>query len=313
MAADALLLNCEGLDTIADICVNGCGIGSVDNMHRTWCFDVTRSVHPGENEIEIHFASPTCWIKEANRRCEVDGSTDAMVGFPHLRKAHCMFGWDWGPRLPDAGIWRNISLLCVKGARLLGVLIGQTHDDKGVTLHFDREVQLFDGGKDEDYGIQIKVTAPDGEVYLSDGEDIRITEPMLWWPNGYGAQPLYSVIVNLHKEGRVVNSKACRIGLRTVYKGKRCLGREFLFPLMEGHLHDGGDYFRDFAQPDPPTPSPAVDCALANHNCIRVWGGRILPHDWFVPAMNWAWWYGRTLCSPVPSELTPSFVARIRG
>lgn len=321
MAADALLLNCEGLDTIADICVNGCGIGSVDNMHRTWCFDVTRSVHPGENEIEIHFTSPTRWIKEANRRCEVDGSTDAMVGFPHLRKAHCMFGWDWGPRLPDAGVWRNISLLCVKGARLLGVLIGQTHDDKGVTLHFDREVQLFDGGKDEDYGIQIKVTAPDGEVYLSDGEDIHITEPMLWWPNGYGAQPLYSVIVNLHKEGRVVDSKTYRIGLRTmcIQREKDAWGESFCFRVNGKDIFMmGGDYIPEDNLRSRITPQRTrrllSDCALANHNCIRVWGGGYYPDDWFYDAcdeLGLVVWQDFMFACAI-YELTPSFGESIR-
>ena len=78
-------------------------------------------VAQGENEIEVYFESPNRYIKQAYAQCKAEGSSDATVGFPLLRKAHCMFGWDWGPRLPDAGIWRDIHLDCVTTARLLGV------------------------------------------------------------------------------------------------------------------------------------------------------------------------------------------------
>ena len=79
-------------------------------MHRTWIVDVKDAAVEGENEIEIRFASPNRYVKEAYAKCRADGSEDCTVGFAHLRKAHCMFGWDWGPRLPDAGIWRDIYI-----------------------------------------------------------------------------------------------------------------------------------------------------------------------------------------------------------
>lgn len=106
-----ILLHCAGLDTICTLTLNGQMVGRAYNMHRTWEFDVTSALRPGENTLEIQFASPTRWIADAYRRDPISGSPHAMRGFPHLRKAHCMFGWDWGPRLPDAGIWREICLL----------------------------------------------------------------------------------------------------------------------------------------------------------------------------------------------------------
>ena len=102
LRCDSVVLRCEGLDTVAAIFINGSAAGRADNMHRIWEFDVGRLLHSGENTIEIRFSSPTKYIKEAYAASRADGSSDAMVGFPHIRKAHCMFGWDWGPRLPEA-------------------------------------------------------------------------------------------------------------------------------------------------------------------------------------------------------------------
>ena len=131
---DAVVLRCEGLDTLATVSINGRNAGCANNMHRIWEFDVKQLLHPGENTIEVHFSSPTKYIKEAYASSVADGTDDAMVGFPHIRKAHCMFGWDWGPRLPDAGIWRDISILAIETARIRDVLVLQHHEENKVTL-----------------------------------------------------------------------------------------------------------------------------------------------------------------------------------
>ena len=92
LEADAVVLRCEGLDTIASLSVNGSPAGKADNMHRIWEFDVRSLLRPGENTIAVALSSPTRYIKEAYSVNKADGSTDAMVGFPDIRKAHCMFG-----------------------------------------------------------------------------------------------------------------------------------------------------------------------------------------------------------------------------
>ena len=120
LAQPRVLLNCQGLDTLAHVTVNGVHVADADNMHITWCWDVKALLQPGMNTIEIAFDSPMRYVlaEDAKRPCW--GSTDAVPGFSHLRKAHCMFGWDWGPRLPDCGIWREIELLGVE-SRILTV------------------------------------------------------------------------------------------------------------------------------------------------------------------------------------------------
>ena len=129
-----VLLRCEGLDTLAEIMLNGSPVGRADNMHRTWEYEVGPLLQEGENRIEVRFSSPTRFIREAYAENRADGSSDAMAGFPLLRKAHCMFGWDWGPRLPDAGIWRDIALIGIERARIRDVLVLQEHAPDAVTL-----------------------------------------------------------------------------------------------------------------------------------------------------------------------------------
>ena len=89
--SDRVLLRCEGLDTVATVYLNGEVVGLANNMHRIWEFDVKCALHTGENTICVRFASPTKYIKEQYAKSVADGSSDAMVGFPHIRKAHCMF------------------------------------------------------------------------------------------------------------------------------------------------------------------------------------------------------------------------------
>ncbi len=165
------VLLCEGLDTVCTLFLNGEEIGQAENMHRTFEFDVTRRLVEGENRLTVRFASPT---REAARRYEEDpigGSTDAMVGFPHIRKAHCMYGWDWGPRLPDAGIWRPISLLGINGARLRDVHIRQRHEDGRVWLC----LSLSYTGEAE---AEAELIPPEGEpVRLRTGSGTRWSPP----------------------------------------------------------------------------------------------------------------------------------------
>ena len=141
LKSDRVLLRCEGLDTLAEIYLNDRLVGRADNMHRIWEFDAKDALHEGENRIEVRFASPTKYIREAYAASRADGSSDAMRGFPLLRKAHCMFGWDWGPRLPDAGIWRDISLLGMRTARIRDVLVLQEHTESCVKLRVRTSVE----------------------------------------------------------------------------------------------------------------------------------------------------------------------------
>ena len=89
-------LICEGLDTLADVSLNGTPIGHADNMHITWEWNVKSLLREGDNELRILFRSPINYCAEKHAVAPGWESSDATPGFRHLRKAHCMFGWDWG-------------------------------------------------------------------------------------------------------------------------------------------------------------------------------------------------------------------------
>lgn len=285
--ADQILLRAEGLDTIATVTLNGQIIGLANNMHRIWEFDIKDVLIPGENSISVHFASPTRYIKDAYAASVADGSSDAMVGFPHIRKAHCMFGWDWGPRLPDAGIWRNISIVSIEKARIQDVLVQQYHEDGKVRLHIRTNLNRY---TDDDLIVSAFVSAPDGTVLAAHGENcvIVMDNPALWWPAGLGEQPLYQVSVTLAWGNQQLDSWSRRIGLRTMTVSRRKdeWGESF------SHCVNGVDVFAmgaDYIPEDNllPRVNPErtrrllEDARAANMNCVRIWGGGYYPDDFF--------------------------------
>ena len=321
LACDALLLNCKGLDTIATIYVNGARLGYCDNMHRTWTFDVKPLVHEGSNHIEIYFSSPLRYMREKYAQCPVEGSCDCTTGFPHIRKAHCMMGWDWGPRLPDAGIWREIELLSVEGARLIGVRVHQSHANGQVTLSFEPEIERY-GAPDAQYGIHVKLTAPDGSALESDGAPIVVEHPQLWWPNGYGAQPLYQLAVMLTDGDKALDSWQRRIGLRTLTMAcdKDEWGESFTLEVNGVKVFSmGADYIPEDNILSRVTPERTrqllEDCKLANYNSIHSEGGGYYPDDWFYDACDElglvVWQDFMFACAMY--ELTPEFDANIRA
>lgn len=275
-------LVCEGLDTLAHVSLNGREIAFADNMHITWVWDVKEQLHAGENTLEIRFDSPILYCAKKAEEAPGWESSDATPGFRHLRKAHCMFGWDWGPRLPDAGIWRPIFLRTWDAARLENALILQAHHDGVVDVTIRPEIA-------GESAWSAEITAPDGEVLtlpetMATEQVITIEHPQLWWPNGLGKQPLYRVTVRL----ATGDTRVWRIGLRTmtVSREKDEWGEEFCHVVNGVKVFAmGADYIPEdniLARVTPErTRRLLEDCKAANFNAIRVWGGGYYPDDAF--------------------------------
>lgn len=275
-------LVCEGLDTLAHVSLNGREIAFADNMHIPWVWDVKEQLHAGENTLEIRFDSPILYCAKKAEEAPGWESSDATPGFRHLRKAHCMFGWDWGPRLPDAGIWRPIFLRTWDTARLENALMLQAHHDGVVDVNIRPEI----AGKS---AWSAEITAPDGEVLTlpettAAEQLITIEHPQLWWPNGLGKQPLYRVTVRL----ATGDTRVWRIGLRTmtVSREKDEWGEEFCHVVNGMKVFAmGADYIPEdniLARVTPErTRRLLEDCKAANFNAIRVWGGGYYPDDAF--------------------------------
>lgn len=275
-------LVCEGLDTLAHVSLNGREIAFADNMHITWVWDVKEQLHAGENTLEIRFDSPILYCAKKAEEAPGWESSDATPGFRHLRKAHCMFGWDWGPRLPDAGIWRPIFLRTWDTARLENALMLQAHHDGMVDVTIRPEIA-------GESAWSAEITAPDGEVIIipettAAEQVITIEHPQLWWPNGLGKQPLYRVTVRL----ATGDTRVWRIGLRTmtVSREKDEWGEEFCHVVNGVKVFAmGADYIPEdniLARVTPErTRRLLEDCKAANFNAIRVWGGGYYPDDAF--------------------------------
>lgn len=275
-------LVCEGLDTLAHVSLNGREIAFADNMHITWVWDVKEQLHAGENTLEIRFDSPILYCAKKAEEAPGWESSDATPGFRHLRKAHCMFGWDWGPRLPDAGIWRPIFLRTWDTARLENALMLQAHHDGVVDVTIRPEIT-------GESAWSAEITAPDGEVIIipettAAEQVIAIQNPQLWWPNGLGKQPLYRVTVRL----ATGDTRVWRIGLRTmtVSREKDEWGEEFCHVVNGMKVFAmGADYIPEdniLARVTPErTRRLLEDCKAANFNAIRVWGGGYYPDDAF--------------------------------
>lgn len=275
-------LVCEGLDTLAHVSLNGREIAFADNMHITWVWNVKEQLHAGENTLEIRFDSPILYCAKKAEEAPGWESSDATPGFRHLRKAHCMFGWDWGPRLPDAGIWRPIFLRTWDAARLENALMLQAHHDGVVDVTIRPEIA-------GESAWSAEITAPDGEVIIipettAAEQVITIEHPQLWWPNGLGKQPLYRVTVRL----ATGDTRVWRIGLRTmtVSREKDEWGEEFCHVVNGVKVFAmGADYIPEdniLARVTPErTRRLLEDCKAANFNAIRVWGGGYYPDDAF--------------------------------
>lgn len=288
-ATDKKELVFEGIDTIADIILNDKTILHAENMHRTYRIDVTQSLKEKENSLKVYFHSPTKYIREAYKECECDGSEDAMVGFANIRKAHYMFGWDWGPRIPDAGLFRPVSLVGIEKARIENVRIHQQHSEGEVKLclFIDDEVISDNTGISYD----VRITSPDGdekEIKNYKGQMIPIENPMLWWPNGFGEQNLYTVTVIQRAGDEITDKVTKRIGLRTmtITRKKDQWGESFSHCVNGVDIFAlGADYIPEDNYLSRITPERTrqllEDCKMANFNSIRVWGGGFFPGDEF--------------------------------
>ena len=156
-----VFLSFEGLDTVADIWLNGTYLGHAENMHRTWDYEVKEYLKK-DNVLQVIFRSPLKFIAQAYEKYKNIGNEDTYEGFMHLRKAHYMFGWDWGAHLPDAGIFRPVYLCYVKNASLEDVYIRQRQEKNDWLLDF--QIQWKEERKG-DYQIQVSAVSPQGEVF----------------------------------------------------------------------------------------------------------------------------------------------------
>ncbi len=297
----------EGLDTFATVWLNGTQILSNDNMFVPRRIAVRALLRMGQNSLEILFESAWRKGKEAELACGGplplwNGDSSRL----YVRKASYHYGWDWGPTLLTAGIWRLISL------EQYDTRVDTVHGPVQVANDLSRAIVSVDvrlAGSVEAAFVRITLVAPDGSIVTQDVVKADVTtgvhhvvsvdNPKLWWPNGYGKQPLYTLSVELVEpltgapvEGSRMDQS---LGLRTIKLAQKPVtgetGASFTIEVNNTEIFCGGanwipaDSFLNRLSTERYRAWLEM-AANGNMQMVRVWGGGIYEHDAFYDACD---------------------------
>lgn len=312
-----------GLDTVAQVRLDDHLLGTPSNMHRTHRYDVTDLLGdegaatarvPGGHDLVVDLTAP---LDAAEAMSQAQGPRVHTNEHPFnaVRKMACNFGWDWGPDLVTAGIWRPVLVERWHTARLGSVRPLATVD--GTTGRVEVHVEVArPAGEGATLSLAASLTAPDGTPYLasvvvgSTGSDVVVAldvpQVALWWPRGYGDQPLYDLVVSLSSlssldtpdtpdtpdtldpEGHELDRWQGRTGFRTVTLDTEPDEHGTPFVLSVNHhpvLVKGANWIPDDAFPHRVDharyATRIVDAVEAGMNLLRVWGGGIYESDDF--------------------------------
>lgn len=267
-----------GLDTVATIELNATVLAQTANMHRSYRFPVHDLLRVGDNVLAITFAAGLPEAEQASARLGARPHVNTHP-FNALRKMACNFGWDWGPDLVTAGIWRPLRLETWQGARIAAVrpLVDVDATTGRLTAHVDIE---------GDPCLPITVTVGGHSATGTAGAiEVEVPDVALWWPSGAGEQPLYDVTVTL---GDGIDEWHGRVGFRTISLDTSEDGHGTRFAVSV----NGRDIFARGVNWIPDDCFPAritharYDDRLRqardmNVNMVRIWGGGIYESDDF--------------------------------
>lgn len=294
-AGEQMELTLHGVNTIAEVFVNDTLVGKCDDMMIEHRFRVEKALRPGDfNTISVHILSAMNYARELESPVVVSGEehTDELS---LLRMPPHSFGWDIMPRLLSAGLWRSVSLDIVNPTRITQsyyATISASEDEaelmikcrfttpERVMQSYRLHVQGACGNSVFEYDAPARFVSEEGRV--------KIKNPKLWWPRGYGEQNLYTVKMELLHNGEVADVRMERIGIRRFHidhvmkpldEGEfkvRCNGVPILckgsnwVPLDALHSRDEGRYDRAMA-------------LMADMGCniVRCWGGNVVEDHHF--------------------------------
>jgi len=303
----------DGLDTFADVTLNGKPLLTADNMFRSWRVPAKLLLHAGDNELQVTLHSPVTRIQSwlAKQAHALPGEFESPFGdeapgkqsVAYVRKANYHFGWDWGPRYITLGIWQPVRLESWSGVRLADFHVAQPHVDADVAqLQATYAIQADHAGKAT---LRVEWTAPDGtsqsatqDVTLHAGDNalaipLRIEHPQRWWPVGYGEPNLYRFRASVSMGGQLLASAERDTGLRSVElrRDRDRWGRGFAFVVNGVPIFAKGANFVPMDEfPERVTPARIEQLLRsardANMNMLRVWGGGYYQDDAFYASAD---------------------------
>ena len=287
----------EGLDTDAEIFINGKKIASVNNMFRVWKFNIRSLLKTGDNDLQIKFLASEQLAALAYEKLQPKIPLDERI---MVRKAAYQFGWDWGPRLVTAGIYKKVYLHCWDQLKIAHIQYQQLQIDTAmarlnakvcINSLVEQEIsyQIIDSATKQVYASS-KLKVMKGQHFFT--IPFSINKPKLWWCNGLGAPNLLNLTFNLqHKNIKI--SENTRIGLRKIELIQQAdqKGKSFYFKLnglpvfMKGANYIPQDNFIPRVS-SAQTKNLIQQAKAANFNMLRVWGGGIYESDAFYNACD---------------------------
>ncbi|MET4780431.1 glycoside hydrolase family 2 protein [Glaciihabitans sp. UYNi722] len=282
----------EGLDTVATLELNGARVGSTSNQHRSYRFDVRDLLKNSENELRIGFASALAFARAAEDRIGARPYVGNKLPYNAMRKMACNFGWDWGPVLVTAGIWKPIYLHRWSTARLASVVPQVTVAPDG-TGHVSLSIDLERTSESEvavsarvanGSGVDVAATVTSAETHVQ--IDLDVPDADLWWPLGYGEQALYQLTVTVEDGDTLLDDWQREIGFRTVElrMDPDEFGTSFQFFVNGQYVWiKGANWIPDDCFlpriTDADYAAGVRDAVDAGMNLLRIWGGGIYESD----------------------------------
>ena len=313
----SILLRCHGLDTISEVILNGEILGNTDNMFIRYDFSVKSKLNSKGNKLILKFKSPTIEARKEieNSGIKLNTGYAAIPGVPYLRKAQYSFGWDWGPKLPDIGIWKPIELIGFDNIKIDSIYISQKlHYNKTISelsdlneitdlgvMSADLSIEIILNSelptdKLNSYSLKVELKAPDGKTFTSEKEiniltpkiEFTLEYPYLWWTQDLGNPNLYDLSVEIRKNG-IIDSFKQKVGIREIriIQNADEWGESFFFMLNGFPIFAKGanwipvDSFIPRGKKRGLYQSNLSNAKDANMNMIRIWGGGIYEDDLF--------------------------------
>ena len=331
----AATLIMEGLDTYADVYLNGSLLLKADNMFVGYKVPVKSVLRKGENKLYVYFHSPVNYVMPQwesngfNYPADNDHSDKRVSVFS--RKAPYSFGWDWGIRLATSGIWRPVTLAFYDAASINDYYVHQVSVSQA-EAKVENKLEINSVGNVErkaqvtvEYAYNGDSYAETEEVTLKPGCNtvsvpLTLKNPHLWMPNGWGEAALYTFTASVAVDGKEIARESKKVGLRNirVVKEKDEKGESFYFEVNGQPLFaKGANYIPSDALLPNVTPQRYErmfeDMKAANMNMVRVWGGGVYEDDKFYEEADekgiLVWQDFMFACTTYPHD--PVFLKRV--
>lgn len=331
--ADAVELEANGLDANAELFLNGMRIGAHRNAFRPFVLDVKPFLKKGTNTLLVRLTAGLENVTDADLDAPygVRANTEAQNGRPDrgdvrrtfVRKPQYVFGWDWSPRLATTAIGGDVLLRPLKAACIRNVAARPVRNANGeIALAVAVTVEQLHFYRSGEGTVNVTVTAPGGKrkfragtrLFLRSGLnyadlEIRIPDAQLWWPAGYGEQPLYTIEAEVETAGTTTTFPAFRYGLRFLE-----LDTDGVFAVKVNGVRifcRGANWIPADAIYARVTPeryeTMVADARAANFTMLRVWGGGLYEPEAFYDACDrhgiLVWQDFMFACAPYPDHL----------